>query len=78
MMMMMMMNFLIFCIILNYKLFNFSPQSSCFYIIYTHHNNMDCKKFRSEVSFHSVHILIFWAKVMLVGLSGRHMLLNNS
>jgi hypothetical protein len=65
-MMIMMMNFLIICVIPNYKLFNFSTQSPSLYIIYTHHNNMDSKQLRSEFSFYCVHILIFWIKVMAV------------
>jgi len=62
----MMMNFVIFCITLNYKLFNFHSQNSFFYFLYTHHNNMDSKKFRSEFSFYCVHILIFSVKEILV------------
>ena len=62
----MMMNFLIFSIILNYKLFNFHSQNSSYYFLYTHHNNMNSKKFRSEFSFYCVHIPIFAVKVMFV------------
>jgi len=61
-----MMNFLIFLIILNYKLFNFLSQNTSFYFLYTHHNNINSKKFRSEFSFYCVHILIFSVKVILV------------
>jgi hypothetical protein len=65
-MMIMMMNFLIFCVIPNYKLFNFSTQRPSLYIIYTHLSNMDSKQLRSEFSFYCVHILIFSVKVMAV------------